>query len=262
MTPVASLALSNVSIQFPVYQGGSRSLKKTLMSIARTGSLTHQNNRIVVNALDDVSLIIEHGERIGLVGHNGAGKTTLLRVLAGVYEPTTGDIEVEGEVSALLDASLGLNPDATGYENIFLRGLYLGMRPARVRALAPEIAAFTELGEFLHMPVRTYSAGMTVRLAFAVATAAKPEILIMDEWLMAGDAQFLDKARARIDTFVSQSQILVLASHSIPIIEQWCSKVIWLDAGRIVMMGDTREVLAAYTNAAQAAPAPPVAEPV
>jgi ABC-2 type transport system ATP-binding protein/lipopolysaccharide transport system ATP-binding protein len=245
---MASITLADVSIEFPLYHGSSRSLKKTLLALAPGGGFARDHKRIVLRALQNVSLSIAHGERVGLVGHNGAGKTTLLRVLAGVYEPTAGRLAVEGEVSALLDASLGLNPDATGYENIMLRGLYLGLRPREIRRLAPAIAEFTELGEFLHMPVRTYSAGMTVRLGFAVATATQPQILLMDEWLLAGDAQFLDKAHRRIDTFVSQSQILVLASHALPIIEKWCTKLVWLEGGKVVMVGDTDTVLARYTS--------------
>ncbi len=247
---MASITLADLSIQFPLYHGSSRSLKKTLLSMAGARSLTRDHKRIVVQALTGISLFIDHGERIGLVGHNGAGKTTLLRVLAGVYEPTAGRIDVDGNVSTLLDASLGLNPEATGYENIVLRGLYMGLPPREIRPLAPAIAEFTELGDFLYMPVRTYSAGMMIRLGFAVATATKPEILLMDEWLLAGDAQFLDKARQRIESFVSQSQVLVLASHSLEIIEKWCNKVIWLDTGRIVMAGDTTSVLNSYTSKA------------
>src|SRR5579875_1454509 len=183
---MAWVALDRVAVRFPLYQGGSRSLKKTLLSMARPRSVRREHSRVVVQALDGISLSIAHGERVGLIGRNGAGKTTLLRVLAGVYEPTSGTVAVDGQVSALLDVNLGLNPDATGYENILLRGLYLGLRPAEIRRLLPEIAQFTELEEFLHMPVRTYSAGMSARLAFAVATAIRPEILLMDEWLMAG----------------------------------------------------------------------------
>jgi ABC-type polysaccharide/polyol phosphate transport system ATPase subunit len=246
---MAWVALDHVSVQFPLYQGGSRSLKKTLLAMAKPRSLRRDHNRIVVQALDAVSLSITHGERIGLVGHNGAGKTTLLRVLAGVYEPTSGAVAIDGQVSALLDVNLGLNPDATGYENILLRGLYLGLRPAEIRRLLPEIAEFTELGEFLHMPVRTYSAGMSARLAFAVATAIKPEILLMDEWLLAGDAQFLEKAHRRIDAFVHQSCILVLASHALDVVAHWCTKVAWLESGRIVMFGDAATTLKRYAEA-------------
>jgi ABC-type polysaccharide/polyol phosphate transport system ATPase subunit len=250
---VASIALDRVSLQFPLYQGSSRSLKKTLLALAKVRSLTRDHNRIVVQALDEISLSIAHGERIGLIGPNGAGKTTLLRVLAGVYEPTEGLVEVGGRVSALLDVNLGLNPDATGNENIVMRGLYSGLHPSEIRRMAPAIADFTELGEFLHMPVRTYSAGMTARLGFAVATAVDPEILLMDEWLLAGDARFLDKAQQRINDLVRQSQILVLASHALDIIEHWCSKVIWLDRGRIMMIGEPAVVLPRYAATQHAA---------
>jgi ABC-2 type transport system ATP-binding protein len=248
---MAGIALDRVSVHFPLYQGGSRSLKKTLFAMAKLRSVTRDHHRIVVQALEVVSLSIAHGERVGLIGHNGAGKTTLLRVLAGVYEPTSGTVAVEGQVSALLDVTLGLNPDATGYENILLRGLYLGLRPAEIRRLMPEIAEFTELGAFLHMPVRTYSAGMSARLAFAVATAIKPEILLMDEWLLAGDAQFLEKAHRRINAFVDQSCILVLASHALDVIARWCTKVAWLEQGRLVVFGDTAATLARYAEARQ-----------
>jgi ABC-2 type transport system ATP-binding protein/lipopolysaccharide transport system ATP-binding protein len=240
---MVSIALSNVSLQFPLYQGSSRSLKRTLLGVANVG---REKNRVVVRALEDVSLSIGRGERIGLIGHNGAGKTTLLRVLAGVYEPSQGRVEIDGQVRALLDFSLGLDVDATGYENIFMRGLYLGLHPSEIRRLVPEIAEFTELGQFLHMLVRTYSSGMGLRLAFAVATATQPEILLMDEWMLAGDAQFMHKARERIGVFVNQSQILVLASHSIEIIKEWCTRVIWLESGRIVMTGDPDHVIDCY----------------
>ncbi len=244
---MASITLSDVSVQFPLYQGGGRSLKKSLLALAPVGSaLGRDKGRVHVNALQDISITIEHGDRVGLIGHNGAGKTTLLRVLAGVYEPMSGVIQTEGNVSALLDVSLGLDPDATGYENITLRGLYMGFTLQEIRALTPSIAEFTELGDYLHMPVRTYSTGMTLRLAFAAVTAAKPEILLMDEWLLAGDAQFLNKAHHRIDEFVRQSHILVLASHSRSLLEKWCTKIIWMEHGCIRAIGTPDDLLPRY----------------
>jgi ABC-2 type transport system ATP-binding protein/lipopolysaccharide transport system ATP-binding protein len=245
---MSSISLKDVTVRFPLDKGGSRSLKKSLLMLGGTNSLSRHNSRIVVDALKNVSFQIDHGERIGLVGSNGAGKTTLLRAIAGVYEPVIGSIEVNGDVSALLNAGLGLNQDATGYENIHLRGLFMGLHPREIRRLTPQIAEFTELGEFLHMPVRTYSAGMVLRLAFATATATTPDILLMDEWLLAGDAQFLEKARRRVDTFVTQSQILILASHSTEILSRWCTRLFWLDHGRIVMEGDTEQVLKQYRS--------------
>jgi len=246
---MASITLDNVSIHFPLFHTGGRSLRKTLLSVTTKKNFASDRHGLYVRALDGVSLQVDHGDRVGIVGRNGAGKTTLLRVIAGIYEPVAGRVAVEGAVNALLDVNLGLSLDATGYENIILRGLYLGMHPSEIRALAPGIAAFSELGEFLHFPARTYSTGMFLRLAFSIVTATKPELLLMDEWLMAGDAHFLAKAAERIDGFIGQSKILVLASHSLEIIRKWCNRVIWLEAGRIVMAGEPSAVLDRYSQA-------------
>jgi ABC-2 type transport system ATP-binding protein len=256
---MASIALRDVSVDFPIYQGSSRSLKKSLLRAGTGGGIARDAaNRVCVQALKNITLDIRHGDRIGLIGANGAGKTTLLRVLAGVYEPTTGDISSDGHISPLFDVGLGLNPDATGYDNIYLRGLYMGLPPKVIRAHIAEIAAFSELGDYLSMPVRTYSAGMTLRLAFGAATCVDPEILLMDEWLLAGDAQFLDKARQRLEAFVSRSSILVLASHSEPILREWCNKAIFLNRGNVEAFGDIDMVFDAYHRAnepkAEAAP--------
>jgi ABC-2 type transport system ATP-binding protein/lipopolysaccharide transport system ATP-binding protein len=247
---MSSIKLSNVNLHFPLYRDGSRSLKRSLLqagkSITRSGTISTEGSHTVVKALNNISCHIEHGERIGLIGTNGAGKSTLLRVLAGIYEPTSGDIAVDGRVNALLNIGIGSDLDATGYENILLRGLYMGLHPDEIRKIAPSIAEFTELGEFLHVPVRTYSAGMAMRLSFAIATATLPDILLMDEWIMAGDRRFLEKARERIDSFVSRSQILVLASHSPQILAQWCTRLFWMENGAIIMQGETDAVLKRY----------------
>ena len=212
---MAFLRLRNLSVEFPMYQGSSRSLKKLLVATTTHGNLARDaTDRINVRALNDLTLDIEDGDRVGLIGANGAGKTTLLRVLAGIYDPTRGQVYSSGKISALLDVSVGLNPDATGRENIILRGMYMNIHPREMRARVDEIAEFTELGPYLDMPTRTYSAGMMIRLGFAVSTCIPPEILLMDEWLSAGDARFLDKAQRRMEAFVGSSSILVLASHS------------------------------------------------
>lgn len=247
---MSSITLSNINLMFPLYRDGSRSLKRSLLSagkaMSRSRTIEKAGSHTVVHALNNVSFRIEHGERIGLIGSNGAGKSTLLRVLGGIYEPTSGEIDVDGRISALLNIGLGADPDATGYENILLRGIYMGLHPAEIKKLAPAIAEFTELGEFLHLPVRTYSSGMSMRLSFAIATALQPDILLMDEWIMASDRRFLNKARDRVDSFVSRSQILVLASHSPQILAQWCTRLFWMDSGRIVMEGETDAVLKQY----------------
>jgi ABC-2 type transport system ATP-binding protein/lipopolysaccharide transport system ATP-binding protein len=247
---MSSITLSNVHLSFPLYRDSSRSLKRSLLeagkAISRSRTISTEGNHAVVKALREISFHVEHGERIGLIGTNGAGKSTLLRVLAGIYEPTSGDVAIDGSVNALLNIGIGSDLDATGYENILLRGLYMGLHPDEIKKLAPSIAEFTELGDFLHVPVRTYSAGMAMRLSFAIATATHPDILLMDEWIMAGDRRFLDRARERIDSFVSRSQILVLASHSPQILAQWCTRLFWMENGAIVMQGETDEILKRY----------------
>lgn len=250
---MTAIRLRDVSVDFPVYQGGSRSLKKTLMRAGAGGRiLADASHRLVVHALDRIDLDIVEGDRVALIGPNGAGKTTLLRVLAGTFEPTAGRVQVDGHVAPLFDAALGLNPDATGYENIILRGVYMGMSPKEMSGRIEEIAEFTELGDYLRMPLRSYSSGMLMRLAFGVATCVHPEILLMDEWLLAGDAYFLEKARTRLASFVTGSKILVLASHSDLIVREWCNKALFLERGQIRMFGPVDEVLTAYADSVHA----------
>jgi ABC-type polysaccharide/polyol phosphate transport system ATPase subunit len=244
---MASIHLRNVGVDFPIYQAGARSLKKMLIAGTTAGNLARDaHDRVMVRALHDITLDIDNSERIGLIGANGAGKTTLLKVLAGIYQPTQGRIHVAGHTTALINSSVGLNPDSTGRENIILRGLYMDIHPRDMRDRIDQVAEFTELGSYLDMPVRTYSAGMMVRLAFAVSTCIPPEILILDEWLAAGDAQFLTKAQRRMEEFVNRSSILVLASHSFELIEQWCERAVYLKDGVIEALGPVGEVVARY----------------
>lgn len=243
---MANISLRDVVVDFPIYQGGSRSLKKALLHAGSGGRISRDHGRVVVRALDKMSLEIGHGERVGLIGSNGAGKTTLLRVMAGVYEPAAGEAVVDGRVSALFDIGLGLNPDSTGYDNIMLRGLYSGLSPKEISARIDDIAEFTELGDYLSMPIRTYSAGMTLRLAFGVVTSATPDILLMDEWLLTGDSHFLAKAKQRLESFVRRSSILVLASHTEQILREWCTKLLLLNGGKVVGYGPPDEILAQY----------------
>jgi len=248
---MASIRAHDLSVDFPLYQGGSRSLKKALLAGSTYGNLARDAfDRITVHALSQISFEIAQGDRIAVLGANGAGKTTLLKVLAGIYQPTLGSVEIEGRVSALLDIAAGFNTDATGRENVILRGMYMDIHPRAMRAHVDEVAEFSELGDYFEMPVRTYSAGMMVRLAFAISTCIAPEILVMDEWLTAGDARFLAKAQRRMSDFVNRSSILVLASHSIPLLREWCDRGIYLHQGRIVAVGPIDEVAAAYEHAA------------
>lgn len=242
---MARILAEDLTIEFPLYHLGARSLKKRLLSHASRRLRTDQSNRVVVSALRDLDFEIGHGERVALVGHNGAGKTTLLRTLAGIYEPIAGRITVDGEIGSLIDPAAGMDAESTGRENIRLRGLFRGMDDAEIEAMIDEVAAFSGLGDFLDVPIRTYSAGMSVRLSFAMATTMSPQVLLMDEWFLAGDADFMAKARARLERLVSDADILVLATHSTEIVRSWCTRAIRLDGGRIVADGRPEEILAA-----------------
>ncbi len=220
--------------------------RKCLSSVQAAEIGADARNHVTVQALDDICLTLKHGDRLGLVGHNGSGKTTLLRVMAGIYEPTRGRVIVEGKIAPIFDLGIGMDPEASGYENIRLRGLYLGLSRAEIRAVTGEIAQFAELGSFLEMPIRTYSAGMHARLAFAISTCIKPEILLLDESIAAGDAAFLEKAKRQLEKFVTHAGIFVLASHSESIIREYCSKALLLEHGRMLAAGSVDEVFARY----------------
>jgi lipopolysaccharide transport system ATP-binding protein len=240
------IEVERVSVNFPLYHGSSRSLKKMVVAAASGRLAKDQQQRIVVQALQDISFSLRSGDRLGLVGSNGAGKTTLLRVLAGIYEPGAGRMRVQGSLNALLDPSLGMNIDLTGRENIALRGLYNGVPRSILPRLESDVEEFAELADFIDLPVRIYSAGMVVRLGFALATAIKPQILLMDEWFLAGDAAFMEKARHRLEEMVRGAEILVLSTHQLEIIQDWCTRVLWLDKGRIVADGPPDQVITQY----------------
>ena len=248
-TLVASILLENVSVSFPVYSSSTRSLKNRLIQSATGGQICADGatQRIsIVQALQNINLSLKSGDRIGLVGHNGAGKTTLLRVLGGIYEPNCGHVSIHGSTVPLFDIGLGMNQESTGYENIILRGLFLGLTRQQIKSRLDEIAEFTELGDFLDLPIRTYSAGMQMRLAFAVSTSVVPDILLLDEGIGAGDASFLQKARERLKRFTDQVSIIVLSSHSEELISGMCSQALLMEHGQIVKHGPTEEVLALY----------------
>jgi lipopolysaccharide transport system ATP-binding protein len=246
MAVQARIEVENVSVLFPLYHGSSRSLKKMVVAAASGRLGKDQQQRVVVRALQDINLSLESGDRLGLVGSNGAGKTTLLRVLAGIYEPVAGRLRVQGSLNALLDPSLGMNMELTGRENILLRGLYNGLPRSMLPRLEDDVAEFAELADFIDLPVRIYSAGMVIRLGFALATAIKPQILLMDEWFLAGDAVFLEKAKHRLEAMVRGAEILVLSSHQTDIIRTWCTRVLWLDQGQVRADGLPEDVLPQY----------------
>jgi lipopolysaccharide transport system ATP-binding protein len=229
-----SICVEGVSVEFPIYENSHRSLKNRMIDITTGGRIAKDlSHHPVVTALDRISFKIGHGERVALVGHNGSGKTTLLRVLSGVYAPTQGRLSVDGKTASLLDVSMGLDPDATGFENIYLRGIMDGLKRSIIRGKIDEIADFTDLGDYLNLPVKTYSSGMMLRLAFAISTSVEADILIMDEWLSVGDADFSAKARERLDKLVGKASILVLASHDLDLVTRVCTRLIRLEHGKI-----------------------------
>jgi lipopolysaccharide transport system ATP-binding protein len=238
----------NLTMRFPVYGVDARSLKKHIAGLTIGGRLKQQARATVVTALSDVNIELGPGDRLGLIGHNGSGKTTLLRALAGAYEPDEGQIEVYGRIAALLDIGLGLDPSATGYENIRLRARISGLSTRSVGGMLEDIADFTGLGPFLSMPVKTYSAGMLARLAFAAATATPADVLLLDEWVAVGDIEFQAQAQKRLEDLADRAGIVVLASHDLDILKRFCNKVMRLHHGTasaITEIGRIDELLAA-----------------
>jgi lipopolysaccharide transport system ATP-binding protein len=232
---MSRICADDIVVDFPVYGTRSRSLKNTVIRAATGGALaTDASDRVVVRAIDHISFDWREGDRVGLVGNNGSGKTTLLRAIAGVYEPVGGTLVVEGRIVSMLSLTLGMESEATGYENIFLRGTIMGLKKPQIVRLVDEVCEFSELGDYIHMPMRTYSSGMAMRLAFAVSTSVTADIILMDEWLSVGDAQFAQKAEERLRKMVGNVKILVIASHSPQIIEATCNRVVKLDHGQII----------------------------
>ena len=244
---MSSLVVENVSVDFPIY-GSQRSLRKVLFERATGGFVQRDaaKDRVVVKALSDITFTLHEGDRLGLVGHNGAGKSTLLRVLAGVYQPVSGRLLVDGKVTPLFDILPGLDPEDTGYENIVTAGMLFGLSRDEIETIIPDVERFSELGEYMNLPIRTYSTGMTLRLGFAFATAMHPGILLMDEGIGAGDARFAENAKKRMHDFIGRSQILVLASHSNQLIQSMCNKAALMDSGRILALGNVDDIFAQY----------------
>lgn len=260
-----SIVGKDIRVEFPIYGYSARSLKhslaRRLLNDASRAPTKRSNAggqirvseaaTYVITALDGISFEIADGDRIGVFGQNGAGKSTLLRMLAGIYEPVGGILRTTGRVYPLFDLQLGMDQEATGLENIWLRGRMLGLSNQQIKAGIADITEFTELGEFLGMPMRTYSTGMALRLAFAISTAATPEILVLDEMIGAGDAGFLAKAEARLKAFLARTGILVIASHSTAMLRQWCNKGMLLEHGKLVAYGPLESVAARYEEASE-----------
>lgn len=244
---MASVELTNVTIDFPVFNINARSLKKRFLRLATGGNVSRDaNEHVIVRSLNDITLSLGHGDRVGLIGHNGAGKSTLLRLLASIYEPTFGQLKIQGNVSPMLSLMHGIESEFTGYENIIQRGIILGLTRKEIEAQINDIAEMTGLGDYLYMPVRTYSSGMMVRLAFAISTCIKPEILLIDEIFGAGDTAFMQKARQKMIDLLSQSSLVVIASHSVELIKEFCNKTILLESGSIKYFGEVDTAIDLY----------------
>jgi lipopolysaccharide transport system ATP-binding protein len=222
---MASIELNKVSVEIPVYSNHSRSIKNSVL-----GKFTNKpTNLTSVRALHNVTIHLKDGDRLGVMGPNGAGKSTLLRTIAGVYQPTSGNLQTKGKIASLIDISLGMDHEATGVENIRMRGVMMGLSLKQIKLIEEEIAEFSGLGNFLHMPIRTYSSGMHMRLGFATSTAIDADIILMDEWLSVGDSEFILKAEKRLHDFIKRSSILVIASHSEELIQKTTNQVLRLE---------------------------------
>ena len=253
---MAKIELADVSVTFNAYQQKRVTLKEYL---TRGLFLPSTNPAVQVRALEGVSLSAREGDRVGVIGHNGAGKTTLLKTLAGVYPPSGGTCTVEGKVCSLFDITLGFEAEATGWDNILYRSYLQGETPATVRRKIDEIAAFSELGDFLNLPVRNYSAGMKMRLAFSIATAVDPEVLLIDEVLAVGDIAFVEKAKARMRALMKSARLMVIVAHDLATILSMCTHVIWMSHGKVHASGEPQAMVDAYVAAMTGAQPPQAA---
>lgn len=244
---MALVHLEGVSFSYPVFQASSRSLKIAMMRQVAGGQIGG-HGVMHVQALSDISFELKDGDRLGLVGRNGSGKSTLLRLLAQLAFPQQGVLRIKGRVVPLIEKGMGIQSEMSGMDNIELPMRLLGANSSEVAAAMKDIPEFTGLGPFMHLPVRTYSEGMRTRLAFAICTAIIGDVLVLDEWLGAGDMDFYKRAQARLTTMLEKTGIVVLASHSNELIRQVCNKVAWVDRGRLVMIGEPAQVLSAYVN--------------
>ena len=245
------LEIKNVTLDIPIFDA-SKSFRKSLMRYCVGGKIKeggiNGQNAVSVRALDNISFRLESGDRLGVIGHNGSGKTTLLRLISGVYKPFIGSVEHSGKITVLFNALAGLDGDDTGINNIYTIAMYLGMSKKEIESRKEDIINFSELGDFINLPVRTYSSGMLLRLSFSIVTSLEPQILLMDEGIGVGDMQFTNAAQARLDSFYKKLDILVVASHSDDLIKRLCNKVLLLEHGKIKAFGNVKEVIEVYHN--------------
>lgn len=243
--------LKNISLDFPVYEANSLSIRNTFKNVGRdliSRSKISMENRSIVKGLTDINLSIKHGDKVALLGSNGSGKTTLLKLIAGIYSPTLGNIEKKGKINCMLDIGFGFEPDATGYENIYLTNIFQGIQKKDIDIMLSEIEEFSGLGEFLNMPFRTYSSGMQARLAFSCAVANSPEILLIDEFFSTGDKDFLKKSEKKVLEMMSSSSILIFASHNLEMLKKICDKGILIKDGKVDDYGEINNIIEKYID--------------
>lgn len=250
-----SVILKDVCVDLPIYNSRGRSFKSTILAHTVGGRLADDRDRslLIIRALNHVNLELKHGDRVAIIGANGAGKTTLLRVMGRIYPPSSGTLESVGRIACLTDLNVGMDVEATGYENIKMRGVLLGLTGQEIAALVPDVAEFTELGEYLKLPIRCYSQGMMLRLAFGISTAIQPDIILLDEIISVGDQAFAESARQRLNSLIEAASILVLATHDLQIVRELCLSVVWMSQGRVIEYGPSDKVLERYAKSPQAA---------
>lgn len=238
---MAFVRLNNVCLNYPIYSYGSRSLKMKSIGFLTGGTIKWSEKHYYVAALNNISITANDGDRIGLYGHNGSGKTTLLRLISKIFVPDSGTREVEGVISSMLSITLGIDDAASGIDNIRLRAKFLKLSKAETEDMIRDVVEFSELGDFIYMPISTYSSGMSMRLTFAIATYKASDIIVLDEWLSAGDQNFAPKAQERMKKFLSASKILFLASHNINLLTNTCNKILYLEKGSIVKVEEYKD---------------------
>jgi ABC-type polysaccharide/polyol phosphate transport system ATPase subunit len=241
------LEARNITLTVPIFRPSDRKLMANPSRFIADLYLS-RTRRGFATILERVSFRLEPGDRLGIIGFNGAGKSSLLRVLAGIYQPTSGKLIRNGKAKGMFDIAIGMLPDATGLENIYLRGLQMGLSIREIRALIPTVVSFAELEEDIEKPIHTYSSGMSMRLAFSISTMIEPDILLLDEWIGAGDASFAEKVKQRMHGLVDRSRGLVLATHNMALMRQLCTKGLVLTKGRVSFFGDLTHALDIYSE--------------
>lgn len=240
-----SIFLKSVSLNYDLHFDRTYNFKEFVVNtLARKKFIDKKKESFL--ALDNIDLRIIHGERLGIIGRNGAGKSSLLKVISGIYKPTKGDLKVSGHIQPLIEIGAGFDPEFTGRENIYLNGYMLGFTPSQIREKEKEIIEFAELENFIDIPIKYYSSGMAVRLAFTIATSIEPEILIFDEMLSAGDAAFMVKAQNRMKSLLDKAKIMVIVSHDMSVIRNLCNRALVVETGKVVFDGSAEESLAFY----------------